>query len=363
MDQPKPFYLNFLCCRLDGVQRLFETPRGQESVPDKMRPPVEATPLPHGVVLTIHYLLLDSAATKISSSGEGPKQEGAGDQRTGANAAAASIVRLQRRRAVMKKLLVQALRALRLSLQVVGEHHGAHDSSEEDGGRSVNANGHVGRVSIDGHGHITSSTVGAENASIVVARDTVTRDTVAAGNNAGLSNAADGQRIVVGAWLLTKEACRCLATVVKTSPLPLSAEEATASAGAGSFGASTPLIQAGEEGKEILSGRSASLLTEKDVTLIGETLLDSLLSLKHMGCVASAQVCTGKHISALALPDEFLADFFCVAKQLPRFMRWATIATGFKGVFTTQKILSLDRAVVSPPVFPLHKLSRVLVRR
>lgn len=293
--------------------------------------------LPHGVLLAVHHVLLDSEQPKGGRATKGRKPRGPtrrsdpapGDGATNdhtdtgdSEARVKSTLQLEKRRAVVGALLEQAFRALRLSLLIVGEHSGGvgggeggvggHSSSCGGGGsgkagggdaaahttrsaRSVNANGHVGMVSVDSHGHAVSTPLvtrpGEPNARAGDDRVACVGAKVEAGRSA-----AQGQRAVVGAWLLAKEACRCLATMVTASPLPAaqvaqSQMRATSSdanpkvEAADGAGASTPVGEAGS---------MESLLTDADVTKIGDTLLESLLSLKHMGCVASAQVGGGR---------------------------------------------------------------------
>lgn len=258
---------------------------------------VETTPFPHGILLAVHHVLLESSARTGARAAEG-----GGRKRRGAKPRPGSavpdnaeqqndVVQLERRRAVMALLLEQALRALRLSLRIVGEYNDADPSYEvggvpavelgvSDGGgvgdalgvsddgvatvasrrsarSSVNANGHVGKVSVD-------------------CRD-------------GGRSAAEWQRAVVGAWLLVKESCSCLAAMVVASPPPppmvggQEAGEGVAGAAAVEGGGATRLEDA----------YPRSLLSAKDVSDIGDALLESLLSLKHMGCVAAAQVREG----------------------------------------------------------------------
>lgn len=256
----------------------------------------EIYPFPHGVLLAVHHVLLESDLRKGAGAVVGRKRRGAKPRRSGeAGTISESVVDLDRRRVVTGLLLKQALRALRLSLRIVGEHGGAGDGkdgtsavsatgvrevvAECEGGvvparppRSVNANGHMGMISVDSRGCPVLTTIrgrDGENASEASPDNMDTRgDKVMRGWRQ--ADSMQGQRAVVGAWLLAKEACQCLATMVTVSLLP--------SAGGGAGKASTG------------SGESVSLLTREDVKAVGETLLESLLSLKHMGCVASAQV-------------------------------------------------------------------------
>lgn len=239
---------------------------------------IEATPLPHGILLAVHHVLLESNLRTDGRATEGRKRRDAKPRPGNAvGDTEQTVAHLERRRAVMALLLERALRALRLSLRIVGEYNDA-DPSQEVGGdsdglaisdgvghppepdgcgvarvasrsaRSVNANGHVGKVSVDG--------------------------------GDGERSAAEWQRAVVGAWLLVKESCSCLAAMVVASPPPSMANGPEA--GEGAAGA----VEG--PGREDVDSRS--LLSAKNVTDIGHALLDSLLSLKHMGCVASAQV-------------------------------------------------------------------------
>lgn len=307
------------------------------------------------MLLAVHHVLLDSGQPKGGRAAKGRKPrgtnrrsapvtaDGATNDHTnsassiaGGEARAGSTLYLEKRRAVVGALLKQAFRALRLSLLIVGERSGSvgearvcyeggeggvggHSSSRGGGGsgqsggddsatqtirpaRSVNANGHVGMVSVDSHGHAVSTPfVTRPGDSFAAAGDDLVAS-VGVKMEAGRS-AAEGQRAVVGAWLLAKEACRCLATMVTASPLPapqvaqtekgaISSDANPEVKGGGGVGSSTPVGEAGSV---------ESLLTDADVTIIGDTLLESLLSLKHMGCVASAQVRQAATDSLLAL--------------------------------------------------------------
>ena len=91
---------------------------------------------------------------------------------------------------------------------------------------------------------------------------------------------------------MAKETCRCLATMVTASPLP-AAQVAQPLNEATSSNPNPKVDAGGGVGASTLGDEDVSmepLLTSADVAKIGDTLLDSLLSLKHMGCVASAQV-------------------------------------------------------------------------
>ena len=358
--------------RLGSLQRAWnDSLQRQEgsAIPDALdavnTPPVTSpsvggsiTVLPHGVLLAVHHVLLDSEQPKGRRAVKGRKPrgtnrrsapsaaDGATNDRTdsssssrsiaGGEAGAESTLHLEKRRAVVGDLLKQAFRALRLSLLIVGEDSGGvgearvrceggeegvgvHSSSRGGGGsgcsggdgaatqtnrpaRSVNANGHVGMVSVDSHGHAVSTPLVTRPGDSFAAAGDGFVASVGVKMEAGCS-AAEGQRAVVGAWLLAKEACRCLATMVTASPLPAAqvaqAEKGAISSdanpeveGGGGVGSSTPVGEAGS---------MESLLTAADVTKIGDTLLESLLSLKHMGCVASAQVRQGVFRSLLML--------------------------------------------------------------
>lgn len=296
--------------------------------PSTRSEPFKIIPFPHGLLLAVHHVLLDSKIpfTKPGRSGEGRKRRGAKARPIEATSRAQSmdIVQLEHRRLVMGLLLKQALRALRLSLLIVGEKEsdgiedggsdcaegsvenmsdsltsgGGKDDVKRGGGvnvttsrpaHNVNANGHIGMVAVDNRGHVVSTPVSDE----INAIGTVSGDGLGAEKK---GSAAMGQRAVVGAWLLAKEACRCLATMVIISPLPFSGEHGEKSKSGVGTSAEVP-SSAGGMGKadavqveSNFSLKLLSLLKAEDVAAVGETLLDSLLSLKHMGCVASAQV-------------------------------------------------------------------------
>eukprot|EP00903_Cladosiphon_okamuranus_P018216 g16755.t1 len=339
--------------RLDGMQHSFDTLLGHQTGEG----PVEASgkvSLPHGILLAAHHVLLDSKVpeeTGRSSAAEGRNRRGAKPRRRAGDAptgGAAAVVQWERRRKVAGLLLEQAFRALRLSLLIVGEHGGDEDDSrdeddsdvEEDNtiavrnpssasskakdksrsSISVNANGHMGVVSLDSCKPGASSVPAARGGGGSVETGESTADNIEAkdgcntpkdvGNleachsgkarrhaDASQRSAMEGQRAVVGAWLLAKEACRFLATIVSASPLPSGEDgKGVSTDRVGAQGRPEPLSPT-EKGapsaasggvKTVLAG-SGSLLAQEDVTAIGETLLKTLLSLKHMGCVASAQ--------------------------------------------------------------------------
>lgn len=343
--------------RLGSLQRVWDQSLQRQegtAIPDALdavnTPPLNAPAaeasialLPHGVLLAVHHVLLDSEQPKAGRATKGRKPRGPsrrsapapGDGATNGHtntsdseARVKSTVQLEKRRAVVGDLLEQAFRALRLSLLIVGEHSGdaggaqvcgeggeggvgGHSSpcggagSGEAGGgvaashttrsaRSVNANGHVGMVSVDSHGHAVSTPLVTRPGESFAGAGDDRVASVGVKTEAGRS-AAQGQRAVVGAWLLAKEACRCLATMVTASPLP-AAQVAQAQMGATSSDANPKVEAADGAGVSTPAGEAGSmesLLTDADVTKIGDTLLESLLALKHMGCVASAQVGLG----------------------------------------------------------------------
>eukprot|EP00752_Nemacystus_decipiens_P004263 g3894.t1 len=347
-DDAAAGYLEELCSvlthRVDAMQRSFDTLLGHLAGEE----PTEAisnVSLPHGILLAAHHVLRDSRLpeeTRRPSAAEGRSRRGAKPRRQageGPMGGAAVVVQWERRRKVAGLLLEQAFRALRLSLMIVGEHGGDgdngsgddDDNDDDDGidemaaisqpavGRkardmsrssiSVNANGHMGMVSLDNRRPAVSSLPAAGGSEARKEKDgDSTRKyagTLEAGDggsgqrhaDAAQRSAMEGQRAVVGAWLLAKEACQFLATIVSASPLPSGdGRKATASHQVGAQSNPQPLNLGEKRSPSATSGSveagatgSGSLLAEEDVTAVGETLLKTLLSLKHMGCVASAQ--------------------------------------------------------------------------
>lgn len=301
---------------------------------------LESTLFPHGILLAIHHVLLDSKVG--SGSSKARKNERTSKQvepSLNPEVEAASgvpddprknVIDQQARREVMARLLDQALRALRLSLLIVGEHNvesssfvfeHAQQQQTEPGGdegpdiapsgdpsatvggvaerriggkqaegardtaihavasagrssRSVNANGHMGGIALDHRRRISgasSSKVGkgiSSSKDVASSKGNTTTEGEATGaqqsrrrpvqgnslNDGGekleaeagqSSGAAEGQRAVVGAWLLTKESCRCLATIVTTCGIPHSSSHSAA--GTAGIGLSLPLaIEAGK---------------------------------------------------------------------------------------------------------------------
>ncbi|CAM9221310.1 unnamed protein product [Ectocarpus fasciculatus] len=334
--------------RLDGMQRAFDAvlayESGKTSDTTTAALAVRVAPsFPHGVLLAAHHVLLESklrssGAGRSSSSpasGEGRTRRGAKPRRAGGLAATVGVegeggaVQWERRRKAASLLLEQAFRSLRLSLLVVGENgcgdddrDSCHDTSDGDNPEgnmttlrkprsavSVNANGHMGIVPLDTGKHTACSgaPAGSSGNSVLDAADGAateddgddmpkdsdcgedSRGGLEPGDGSGQRKtdaaqrfAVESQRAVVGAWLLAKETCRFFSTLVAASPLP-SQEEGGAPI--------SPDLSAGasDGGKGADAGGLGSLLTAKNVTAIGETLLETLLSLKHMGCVASAQ--------------------------------------------------------------------------
>lgn len=290
--------------------------------------------------------------------------------------------RAHHRKEVRSLLLEHTLRALRLSIVVVGETteiedievpaHGTDISTETKtmtgidltsapgagcnrAPHSVNANAHVGGISVDCRGHIIlPATCQTRNKSTGKKVDGVEHhesadqgdsDSYKKDDARVLSSTEDAQRAVIGAWLLAKEACRCLSTMVTAFPLPVSLPTATEIQVTGTepqlaratitnrseLGATVttqrmegstrtqdattvetisarPSVDVGLAGASKLPGQEYSINANgvtrevvdlgfdgwvsgvEDVRLVGEALLESLLALKHMGCVASAQV-------------------------------------------------------------------------
>lgn len=358
-------------------------------------------PLPHGILQTIHLVLADW--------GRLAKTRGTPSPRPGGGRRARSTTRVvetplsgeggkakvtpegtRRRRRLAKLLLEQALRALRLSLVVVGgslededkmspvtggdlstdlDGGGGHEAAHEmprneerimgvmDPGaarigtgagkrpaRSVNANAHVGGVSVDCRGHIVLPSSGRVHDESVGHQgkghqrgslDRSEEDAFWEGEGDRSSSTDEEQRLVVGAWLLAKEACKCLSAMVTAFPLPASMQphdgrtratqmfsaEGTQTRGPGGPASRTSLAEGSTErkagsmsasgmeettrkhdevdeadGTDVAAaapvgvGSELCLLDAEDVKSIGEALVESLLSLKHMGCLASVQV-------------------------------------------------------------------------
>ncbi|CAM9102187.1 unnamed protein product, partial [Hapterophycus canaliculatus] len=352
-----------LSLRLEGMQRSFDealrhrTAEASHAASRDNAATTEAssaTSLPHGLLLAAHHVLLDSKPP-VKGAGRAGGADSGGRARRGAKprrkdgTMTEGVVHWERRRNAAGLLLEQAFRALRLSLLIVGEHGGGEEDSDGDdddgdnnvpatndpldggkaGGKprssiSVNANGHMGMVFLDKR-HSISTKPAAEfistdeqDATTAAARKhDLTRktqgemETVASGKqttDAAQRSAIEGQRAVVGAWLLAKEACRFLATVVAASPLPSAGSgRATVAACAGGDGA-----DGGLKGAQGTGEPSDSLLAEADVSAIGETLLTTLLSLKHMGCVASAQAALQGVCEALLHSGRQNASLICL---------------------------------------------------
>ncbi|CAM9203468.1 unnamed protein product, partial [Ectocarpus sp. 8 AP-2014] len=345
--------------RLDGMQGSFDAilanEPGKTSDTTTVALAVRVTPsLPHGVLLAAHHVLFESklsasgagrsssSSSSSSDTGQGRSRRGAKPRRAGGTAAIAGVggeggaVQWERRRKAAALLLEQAFRSLRLSLLIVGENGcGDDDDDDDDDGRdicddttdgenpegavktsrkprsavSVNANGHMGMVSLntDKQTVCTAPLTGSRGNNVLDCADGAATEDDAHGmsrhgdcgndSSGGLEwgggsgqrktdpaqrSAVESQRAVVGAWLLAKETCRFFSTLVTVSPLPLQEEEGATGSPDLSAGASD-----GGKGADVRG--SGSLLAAQDVTAIGETLLETLLSLKHMGCVASAQ--------------------------------------------------------------------------
>ena len=255
----------------------------------------EVTSLPHGLLLAAHHVLIDSRLEGGTAAGGRKQRHSQPQSAVSTGDVANNAVDLHRRREVVSCLRKHASRALRLSHLVVGDdgqygggldkgsttsHAGTKESEPETGSvacglnHSVNANGHMGMVSVDSFGRAVPSPVRRRRNSGTGAGEPGGAGRVfpVTGLHVQDSNGTESQRAIVGAWLLAKEACRCLATMVTAFSLP---------SGDGKAG------KGGTEGVE-----SKSLLTVKDITVAGETLIRSMLSFKHMGCVVSAQVGT-----------------------------------------------------------------------
>lgn len=370
---PSERFLKDLCSvlthRLDRMESSFMALLGSLQRPSEA---VAAGPLvsslgtilfPHGILLAIHHVLLDS---QIESGIQGANNNNLQHhvaRRNSNHAPAATAVphglaensrehkkQLARGRcSVMVLLLEQVLRALRLSLLIVGERHDEPSSTSSSGApspepgedigcdstttgdaptsaltanlghtgtsktigitgdtaihavasagkssRSVNANGHMGGIAIDHRGRVVSTSVTSHEDSATAMRlerySDYDGDVDRKSGNLEVrsergSGAAEGQRAVVGAWLLAKETCRCLSTIVTAARLPPSSSDSTTTAAA----MDTSGVDE-REGESISREEFGSwMLSEKDVMGIGEALLESLLALKHMGCVASAQ--------------------------------------------------------------------------
>lgn len=295
--------------RLDGMERSFIvlSRRQTGAKVDNTSPEKQmASSLPHGLFLAAHHVLVDSRL------GDGSRAEGRKQRRSKPRTSdPTGVVDLNSRREVMGILLEHTFRAFRLSQLIVGDdgegsdgsdhmrEEGSTKRSRDSGGsgaergtvtsslnHSVNANGHVGMVSVDSFGRSVPPPVHRGRGD----------------DESGKTNDADaveGQRSVVGAWLLAKEACRCLATMVTASPLPLEDDEKNKGATCGVG--------------------SKALLTVENVTAIGETLLRSMLSFKHMGCIVSAQV-KGilDEVPTLNRPPEIMYRFFLMSTLIAR---------------------------------------------
>jgi hypothetical protein len=159
---------------------------------------------------------------------------------------------------LVQRTLLAATSALRTAMEVVAE-----PSRQDDGdGLGGGAKGPV------------NSTAYSMAATFVN-----TNSFSAAGEEAegldGLENGpqVDGQRAIVAAWLLVKEATALLAALVELCPPPAPAQASEAEA--------------------------VELLSVAQIEAVGETLLDALGRLKHMGAIAEAHVALQAVCSAL----------------------------------------------------------------
>lgn len=347
----------------------------------------------HHVLLESKLPASGAGRSSSSATGEGRSRRGAKPRRAGGAGATAGVggeggaVQWERRRKAAGLLLEQAFRSLRLSLLIVGEN-GCGDDGDGDGDGSdsfddtadgdnpeatmktsrkprslvsVNANGHMGIVNVSLHTDTGKQTVCAApptgsggNSALDAADGAATEDDdhgmpkdIDCGNDSSGSlgpvdgsghrrtdaaqrSAVESQRAVVGAWLLAKETCRFFSTLVAASPLPSQEQEEGGAPGSPDLSAG---VSDGGEGADVTG--SGSLLTAKDVNAVGETLLETLLSLKHMGCVASAQVRRG---SIVCLDDGFTFVRVCICvkrAQLGAECRScrSPFAVGDKGLF------------------------------
>ena len=95
---------------------------------------------------------------------------------------------------------------------------------------------------------------------------------------------ASSQRVVVAAWLLVKETTALLACLVSISA------EVKMHASSSSKMIISPSPSPSLPTGSVRIDDSAPLLSLKDLSLIGSTILDALGRLKHMGAIFEAQV-------------------------------------------------------------------------
>eukprot|EP01038_Epipyxis_sp_PR26KG_P010809 gene10809-14510_t len=116
-------------------------------------------------------------------------------------------------------------------------------------------------------------------------------------NNDNIATGFDIQRGVVAAWLLVKEACSMIATLVEISPVDMNDKSTNKGNQSDEL---VPVDKSNKRKVNVLKSKkgvsknesipSLALLSNDDIYRCGSTILDALGRMKHMGAIAEAQV-------------------------------------------------------------------------
>ena len=247
-------------------------------------------PLCHGLLASIRYCLLEThKAGMMTGTMDSPSSSS-----SSTTAATTTMHRMDDVwRPILHRILEACFASLTLSMTIVAEAGDKTDISiEEDsalpsdmGGSSVMTSKGPAMSS-----SLTAAGISASSGRINMSASYVNTNSSMMGGKSCDDSSGDGfdeesassQRVVVAAWLLVKETTALLACLVS-----ISAEVMMhASSSSKMIIPSSPSLPTGS----VRIDDSAPLLSLKDLSLIGSTILDALGRLKHMGAIFEAQV-------------------------------------------------------------------------
>lgn len=208
-------------------------------------------PLAHGVLLTFKHCILSlQTRGKFKDSSE---------------------IVLNLWREMIKNILTQSKESLRLAMTVVAEAPVDNHYLNED---QANPNPNSAKGPINSSlGYTMAASYVNTNSFMSFKED---NDDMIAESSESSDSGSKAQRAIVAAWLLVKESVGLMAALVESvPPVDISILKSD-----------SKIKNEAKRG----SNNNVSILSEDEIEIIGETLLDSLGRLKHMGAIAEAHV-------------------------------------------------------------------------
>jgi len=247
-------------------------------------------PLCHGLLASIRYCLLEThKAGMMTGTMDSPSSSSSSSTTT-------TMHRIDDVwRPILHRILEACFASLTLSMTIVAEAGDKTDSSIEEDPSLLSDMGDGSVMTSKGpamSSSLTAAGISASSGRINMSASYVNTNSSMMGGKSCDDSSGDGfddesassQRVVVAAWLLVKETTALLACLVSISA------EVKMHASSSSKMIIPPSPSSSLPTGSVRIDDSAPLLSLKDLSLIGSTILDALGRLKHMGAIFEAQV-------------------------------------------------------------------------